>query len=154
MFKKIILLSTSFILLSNITPIYAEEFEPIHNHCESTFKGKPQGFEKTINLMAVSDLKNAKDAELVRVKGKVTKFLGDEQYELTDENNDKILIELKNGRDWSFIHKDDPIELIAKYDKNFFSADLLEVQCALPPEPPMARIGERIPPRIKRSALN
>ncbi len=153
MLKKIMLLVATSVFFSNYSLAKENFIEPPDDQCQTLFRGKPKGFERTISLMAIRDLKTAKDDELVRLKGKVTKYLGDESYELTDENNDKIIIELKENQDWSFIHKDEPVELIANFSKNFFSPDELKVRCAMPPEPPMASIGPRLPPKLPNHTL-
>lgn len=150
MTKGLVLLSAASILLANISSVYAEDFNRHPVPCESEFEGQPVGFEKKLNIIDIRDLKTAKDKDIVRVKGKVTSYIGDDKYELTDENGDTIEIELNKNKNWSFIRKDETIEVIAKYDKQFFSADSLEVKCALPPEPPMTQIGTRIPPRTNR----
>lgn len=150
MIKGLFLLSAASILLANISTVFAEGIAHTPRPCESEFKDQPQGFEKKLNIIAIRDLKNEKDEEIVRVKGKVTKYFGDYKYEFTDENGDTIEIELNKDKDWSFIRKDETIEVIAQYDKEFFSADSLDVKCALPPEHPMTQIGIRIPPKTNR----
>ena len=150
MTKGLFLLSAASILLANISTVQAEGITNTPRSCESEFKGQPAGFEKKLNIIAIRDLKNEKDEEIVRVKGKVTKYFGEDKYEFTDENGDTIEIELNRDKDWSFVHKDDTIVVIAQYDKQFFSADSLDVKCALPPEHPMTQIGTRIPPRTNR----
>lgn len=150
MTKGLFLLSAASILLANISTVHAEGITHTPRSCEAEFKEQPLGFEKKLNIIAIRDLKNEKDEEIVRVKGKVTKYFGDDIYEFTDENGDTIEIELNKDKDWSFVHKDETIEVIAQYDKEFFSADSLDVKCALPPEHPMTQIGIRIPPKTNR----
>ncbi|MBO5566483.1 MAG: NirD/YgiW/YdeI family stress tolerance protein [Succinivibrio sp.] len=99
------------------------------------FRDGPRGFGNSIAEMqptSIADiLKNADDDKLVKVQGTLTKYLGDEHYEFTDKNNDKIVVELDKDRDWSYIAKDMPIEIIAEVDKDKMSTKL-DVKAAIP----------------------
>ena len=92
----------------------------------------PRGFDQEIAFTTVKDIqKNAKEDDRVRLKGKLVKYLGDEKFEFVDANNDSIIVELDNDRNWSHLAKDMPIEIIAKVDDEKV-AKFLDVKCARP----------------------
>ena len=92
----------------------------------------PRGFVEDQTLSTIKAiLENGKDDEQVRVKGKLTKYLGDENFEFQDNENNTIVVELDSDRNWSYLEKDMPIEIVAKIDEKK-SGKILEVQCARP----------------------
>ena len=102
------------------------------------FSHAPRGFDNE-HICSIHDVLNTgDDKDVVIVKGRLTKYLGDDKYELTDNNNDCIVVELDDDRDWSFIAKDQPIEIISEIDKDLLSTKL-EVRdarpLAMPPRP-------------------
>ena len=84
----------------------------------------PRGFNNEQFRSVKEIINNANDDEIVFVQGRLTRFLGDDKYELTDANNDSIVVELDDDRDWSYISKDQPIEVVAKVDKDLLSTKL------------------------------
>ena len=91
-------------------------------------KGKhnrgPKGFNTT-RLTTISDLKKtAKDDEIVRLEGSLVEQLKHDKYLFKDTNGDTIKLELDDDRDWSFIEKDMPLEIVAKVDKELMSFEL------------------------------
>ncbi len=105
-----------------------------HNRChfDSGNSNMPGGFGNGIRTVTVADIKNnAKDDETVFLKGRLTKFLGDERFEFTDLKGDTIVVKLDDDHNWSNINKDMPIEIEAEVDKEFMDLKL-EVRCARP----------------------
>ena len=47
-----------------------------------------------------------------------------DKYLFKDTNGDTIKLELDDDRDWSFIEKDMPLEIVAKVDKELMSFEL------------------------------
>lgn len=96
--------------------------------------GMPRGFSEVDRLEAttIADIKkNAKDDDKVKVKGRLTKYLGDEAFEFTDANSDSITVILDNDRNWSYLAKDMPIEILAEVDKGKMDI-VLDVKAARP----------------------
>ena len=94
----------------------------------------PRGFSEADKLEAttIAEIKkNAKDDQIVKVKGKLTKYLGDEAFEFTDANQDSITVILDDDRNWAYLAKDMPTEIIAEVDKGKMDI-VLEVKAARP----------------------
>ena len=68
---------------------------------------------------------------MVTLKGRLTNYLGDDRYEFTDVNGDRIEVELDDDHDWSNIAKDQLIEIVGEVDKDLMSTSL-EVKRAAP----------------------
>lgn len=99
-----------------------------NTYCVQQNKGKhnsgPKGFNTT-RLTTISDLKKtAKDDEIVRLEGSLVEQLKHDKYLFKDTNGDTIKLELDDDRDWSFIEKDMPLEIVAKVDKELMSFEL------------------------------
>ena len=87
---------------------------------------------ETLDLRDKIDDFSQEDTLVIRkVTPKIDPDLGDEKFELTDNNNDTIIVELDDDRNWSYIEKDMPIEIIAKVDDEKVTK-ILEVKCARP----------------------
>ena len=86
--------------------------------------GQPQGF----SLNEVADIatlkRNAYDEQLVTLKGRFTRQLTKDKYEFTDVKGQTIVVELDDDRNWSHIHKDAMVEILAEVDKDFMSIEL------------------------------
>ncbi len=96
------------------------------------FNNRPRGFGLETKEYTVKQiLSDGKEDEIIRVKGRLTKYLGEEKFELTDSNNDTIIVELDDDRNWDYIEKDMPIEIIAKIDDEKVTK-ILEVKFARP----------------------
>ena len=79
----------------------------------------PRGFENDFKAMTVKEILNdGQKGEYVHVKGRLTKILSDDTYEFVDKENNSIIAELDDDKDWSFIRKDMPIEVVAKIDRD------------------------------------
>ena len=95
------------------------------------FHHGPRGFGHE-RLMSISEVQsNAKDGQMVFLQGRLTKYFGGEDYEFTDHSGDTIEVELDDDRDWSYLKKDELINLIGKLDKDMFSIKI-EVKKAFP----------------------
>ncbi len=92
----------------------------------------PRGFEKEAapKVTSVADALKAKEDTRLFLKGKLTKYLGDETYEFTD-GNDSIAVILSHRHHWSHIAKDMPIEIIAEVSDNKVTKEL-KVKAARP----------------------
>ncbi len=148
-------ISAAFILASSVAVADNYKHEKFHDDgygrhnamgiaCNMKHSNLPRGFGLELNeLTAKQILADSKEDDIVRIKGRLTKYLGDEKFELTDKNNDTIIVELDDDRNWSYIEKDMPLEVIAKVDDEKVTK-ILEVRCAKPdfgekgPRPPRA----------------
>ncbi len=85
----------------------------------------PGGFSDVIykNIKEIKD--KAKDKETVIVRGKLVKYFGGEDYEFQDLDNKTIVVKLSNKRNWSYIAKDEPIEIVALYMKKIGKDELI-----------------------------
>ena len=95
----------------------------------------PRGFESPRSQTVKQILGFAHDDELVLLTGRLTRYLGDEKYELTDSDSDSIVVVLDDDRDWSYIAKNQLIEVAARVDKDLMFTKL-EVKDARPVTPP------------------
>lgn len=79
----------------------------------------PNGFDNL--LSSIPQIQNkGKDDQYVRLKGRLTSFLGKDCYEFTDSMGNSIEVELDDDIDWSNVHKDQLIEICGKIDKDLF----------------------------------
>lgn len=91
----------------------------------------PQGFElPALNTIAAVKA-DARDEQMVVLKGRFTKQLTREKFEFVDEKGDMIVCELDDDRDWSMVRKDALMEIRAEVDKDFMNVKL-EVESARP----------------------
>lgn len=79
----------------------------------------PQGFANHLNSIAVIQ-SHGRDDETVILRGRLTNFLHKSSYEFTDENGASIEVELDDDVDWSYVHKDQLIEIIGEVERNMF----------------------------------
>lgn len=86
--------------------------------------GAPQGF--TLQKMnSIAQLKKeAHDDQLVTLQGRFTKQLSKDKFEFTDAKADTIVVELDDDQNWSQIHKDALMEIVAEVDKDLMSMEL------------------------------
>lgn len=86
--------------------------------------GAPQGF--TLQKMnSIAQLKKeAHDDQLVTLQGRFTKQLSKDKFEFTDAKGDTIVVELDDDQNWSQVHKDALMEIIAEVDKDLMSMEL------------------------------
>lgn len=106
---KIITLSV-FCMLIMFTSAYA-------------YNNGPQGFNNTVSTVS-EVLKNGYDDQHVVIRGRLTDYLGKDHYEFTDINGDRIEVELDDDYNWSFVSKDQLIDLYGKIDKDFFTTTI------------------------------
>ena len=86
--------------------------------------GAPQGF--TLQKMnSIAQLKKeAHDDQLVTLHGRFTKQLSKDKFEFTDAKGDTIVVELDDDQNWSQVHKDALMEIVAEVDKDLMSMEL------------------------------
>lgn len=111
---------------------YYGKHNPMGIMCNMKSSNLPRGFGLELKELTVKQiLSESKEDDVVRIKGRLTKYLGEEKFELTDNSNDTIIVELDDERNWSYLEKDMPIEVIAKVDDEKVTK-ILEVRCARP----------------------
>ena len=98
---------------------------------QSTVPSGPAGFNNQAPNTVKGVLESAYDDQIVTLKGRLTNYLGDDRYEFTDVNGDRIEVELDDDHDWSNIAKDQLIEIVGEVDKDLMSTSL-EVKRAAP----------------------
>ena len=134
--KKILntfVLASAFALVSTVQAANNDNateaaYQDCQSCCQNFYKkhhrSGPLGFDKA-NVIDIKTLKKeAKDDQMVKLQGSLTAFLGDDKYTFTDLNKDSIVIELDDDRDWSYLEKDMPIEIVAKVDKDLINTEL------------------------------
>ncbi len=119
-------------LSANLATADDHEFRKNHNCQFENGSSMPGGFENTTKIDSIAAVKDkAKDDQMVFLKGRLTKHLGDEKFEFTDTAGDTIVVKLDDDYDWSHVSKDMPIEIEAEVDKDLMELDL-DVKCARP----------------------
>lgn len=89
-------------------------------HADDDWFNQPRGFHTCLN--SVVDIQNnGKDDDNVMLKGRLTNYLGKDNYEFTDVNGDRIEVELDDDADWSVVHRDQLITIAGSLDKNMFT---------------------------------
>lgn len=108
-------------------PLFAEGpagFAPTAPAATSAPHG-PQGFGNTAGITTVDRVKaNARDDDIVTLRGRFTSNLRKDKYVFTDEKGASIQAELDHDKDWSQVRKDAPVEIVAEVDKDLFSIEL------------------------------
>lgn len=79
----------------------------------------PQGFESQYHTVA-SIQTHGRDDEIVVLRGRLTNYLYKDSYEFTDESGATIEVELDDDVDWSYVHKDQLIEIMGEVERNMF----------------------------------
>lgn len=79
----------------------------------------PQGFENQYHTIA-SIQTHGMDDEIVVLRGRLTSYLYKDSYEFTDESGATIEVELDDDVDWSYVHKDQLIEIMGEVERNMF----------------------------------
>lgn len=79
----------------------------------------PRGFESQYHTIA-SIQSHGRDDEIVVLRGRLTNYLYKDSYEFTDENGATIEVELDDDVDWSYVHKDQLIEIMGEVERNMF----------------------------------
>lgn len=78
----------------------------------------PKGVS-TNNVVTAQDvINNAYDDQYVTLRGCLTKQLGRELYEFTDQKGTKILVDLDDDMPWNHIQKDQLIEIVGEVDRD------------------------------------
>lgn len=86
------------------------------------YRGGPQGFANNPSTVSAVE-KDAYDDQIVVLRGRLVNYLGHDRYEFADETG-SIEVELDDDRDWSYISKDEYIELVGKVDRDFLSTSI------------------------------
>ncbi len=134
------LLAMASVLAAN-TGLADDDHHPRRGDVCNLGGNMPSGFGNGMQSMSVAQVKDsARDEQVVMLKGRLTKSLGDEKFEFADQAGDTVVVQLDDDRDWSAVGKDMPIEIVAEVDKEMFGLEL-EVKCARPDD------GKQAPPQ-------
>lgn len=91
----------------------------------------PRGFS-TERLLSVDEVhRHCSDDDKIYMRGRLTRYFGDEDYEFTDLFGNTIEVELDDDEDWSHISKDQLIDIFGKVDRDLFKIKI-EVKGARP----------------------
>lgn len=97
---------------------------PAVSQARSILDNAPKGFtnnQPSSNPSTVAGVyNNAYDGDLVVLQGRLIKFLGHERYEFAD-NTGRIEVELDDDHDWSFLSRDELIQIMGVVDSSIFS---------------------------------
>lgn len=109
-------------------------------------RGGPQGFQNQAPTTVAGVMQTAYDDQYVTLQGRLIAYLGHDRYSFQDATG-IIEVELDDDRDWSFISKNELIQIIAKVDKDFWNTEL-EVKQAFSLENGQAQLppGPKAPP--------
>lgn len=90
-------------------------------YADDDWFNQPQGFDSDY-LSSVVDIQNrGRNNDRVILQGRLTNYLGKENYEFTDIKGDRIEVELDDDVDWSLVHRDQLISIAGELDKNMFT---------------------------------
>lgn len=84
----------------------------------------PAGFNNNAPNTVAGVLENAYDDQIVTLRGKLTNYLGQDNYEFTDMQGNRIEVELDNDYNWSHIAKDQLIDITGEVDKDILSTTI------------------------------
>lgn len=87
------------------------------------FRNGPQGFQNQAPTTIASVIQNAYDDQYVTLQGRLVAYLGHDRYTFQDATG-TIEVELDDDYDWSYISKDELIQITAKVDKDFWKTEL------------------------------
>ena len=91
-------------------------------------EARPQGFELS-TLKSLDEVKkHGRDDQLVVVRGRLTRQMGHDKYEFTDEKGNKIIAELEDDRDLSHVAKDALVDILAEVDRSKKKVELEVLQ--------------------------
>lgn len=97
---------------------------PAASQARSILDNAPKGFtnnQPSSNPSTVAGVyNNAYDGDLVVLQGRLIKFLGHERYEFADHTG-RIEVELDDDHDWSFLSRDELIQITGIVDSSIFS---------------------------------
>lgn len=85
----------------------------------ATAERTPTGFDSYLTSIHQIQTGAADDTD-VRLKGRLTGYLYDNNYEFTDVYGQSIEVELDDDTDWSYVHKDQLIEILGEVERNMF----------------------------------
>ena len=92
---------------------------------------RPRGFEQQ-PLTSIEEIKrNGRDDQYVVLRGRLTKYYGKDSYEFADLSGDTIEVKLDDDEDWSYLSRDELIDILGKLDYDWFSVTI-DVKRAVP----------------------
>lgn len=112
------------VLLLPSTSVSQPSLIPNNIDKPSLFDKAPQGFTKSERHSTITTVagvfNNAYDGHLVTLNGRLVEYLGHELYLFSDETGN-IKVELDDDHDWSFLKKDELIQIVGVVDNSIFS---------------------------------
>lgn len=106
-------------------------YDPVQQNAAFNSQG-PSGFNNQAPNTIAGVLDSAYDGQIVVLRGRLTKYLGHDRYEFTDGTG-TIEVELDDDQDWSFISKDQLIQIRGEFDNEFMDKKI-DVKYAVPIE--------------------
>lgn len=106
-------------------------YDPVQQNAAFASQG-PSGFNNQAPNTVAGVLQSAYDEQVVILRGRLTKYLGHDRYEFTDGTG-TIEVELDDDKDWSFISKDQLIQIRGEFDNEFMDKKI-DVKYAVPIE--------------------
>lgn len=124
----------SFASVSQAAPVQGFEDQATPAPVSRMIRGDgPRGFDN-ISVTNIEYLRaNGRDDQYVSLVGRLTTYLGDDNYEFTD-NTGTVVVELDDDRSWRHIKKDQLIQIYGKLDKDWDKLKI-EVKNAHPARP-------------------
>ena len=132
------LLTASLITLSSIALAAPQGFGPAAGGGgagagPSGFGGAgagPGGFNNAAPNTVAAVKNNAYDDQVVRLRGRLTNYLGQDKYEFSDGSG-SITVELDDDRPWSHIGRGQLIDIVGEVDRDMFRVQI-DVKQATP----------------------
>lgn len=128
LFNGVIKMHRRSVLLTAISLVFAASLAMPFSQAQAKDKyhealRMPTGFD--IYLTSVHQVQTgASDEAEVLIKGRLTGYLYDNNYEFTDLIGQSIEVELDDDVDWSYVHKDQLIEIYGEVDRNMFKVKI------------------------------
>ncbi|WP_317382729.1 NirD/YgiW/YdeI family stress tolerance protein [Anaerobiospirillum succiniciproducens] len=128
LFNGVIKMHRRSVLLTAISLVFAASLAMPFSQAQAKDKyhealRMPTGFD--LYLTSVHQVQTgASDEAEVLIKGRLTGYLYDNNYEFTDLIGQSIEVELDDDVDWSYVHKDQLIEIYGEVDRNMFKVKI------------------------------
>ncbi len=128
---KLLKRSLSVLIFSTALLTAGVQAHPFDHFFEQGGHHGPRGFQRQ-QITSIADIKRSGvDDEYVVMRGRLTKYYGDEMYEFMDLSGDTIEVKLDDDEDWSYLSKDQLIDILGKLDVDLFSLEV-DVKRAVP----------------------
>ena len=117
-------LTLSLLALSFLSTAVLAAPQGFNANNQTAIASGPVGFNNNAPNTVSGVLENGYDDQIVTLRGKLTNYLGQDNYEFTDVQGNRIEVELDDDYNWSHIAKDQLIEITGEVDKDILSTTI------------------------------